>query len=320
MPHIIWRSSRLACRCWLSLVATGLVATSLSAPLARAGSTTFVVIGDYGANNADEGRVAAMVTSWDPDFVITVGDNTYGDANINVQSWEQHVGQYYGHFIQGRSDRRYPSQTSATQRFFPSVGNHDVANPIADATELPSGPPYYTGSINAIRPGYLDYFHFDPGNVNGRLPAGHHELSRTYYDFRWGDAHLFALDSDSAFFDPESAEEQANWLQAKMGESDAAWKFVYFHHPPYSSGSHGDQEHMQWPFAEWGASAILTGHDHTFERILRNGLPYFVNGLGAQVEYGFFNITEGSVVRYNENHGDGALLWTSGRRDSSFWP
>ena len=38
---------------------------------------------------------------------------------------------------------------------------------------------------------------------------------------------------------------------------------------------------MQWPFKDWGADAVLTGHDHIYERLLVNGIPYFVNGIGG---------------------------------------
>ena len=40
----------------------------------------FAVIGDYGIDSAAEARVARMVASWNPDFVITTGDNNYPDG------------------------------------------------------------------------------------------------------------------------------------------------------------------------------------------------------------------------------------------------
>ena len=39
---------------------------------------------------------------------------------------------------------------------------------------------------------------------------------------------------------------------------------------------------MQWPFAAWGADAVLSGHAHAYERIERDGIVYFVNGLGGR--------------------------------------
>ena len=55
-----------------------------------------------------------------------------------------------------------------------------------------------------------------------------------------------------------------------LAASTAPWKIVYMHHPPYSSSQHGSTPGMQWPFENWGASLVLTGHDHTYERILRD--------------------------------------------------
>jgi predicted phosphodiesterase len=60
---------------------------------------------------------------------------------------------------------------------------------------------------------------------------------------------------------------------------------------------------MQWSFAEWGADVVISGHDHTYERISRDGITYFVNGLGGRSKYPFFGVVEGSQVRYNEDYG-----------------
>ena len=40
----------------------------------------------------------------------------------------------------------------------------------------------------------------------------------------------------------------------------------------------------QWPYGEWGADAVLAGHDHTYERLFINGVTYFVNGMGGLCE------------------------------------
>ena len=66
---------------------------------------------------------------------------------------------------------------------------------------------------------------------------------------------------------------------------------------------------MQWNFEDWGATAVLTGHEHLYERILRddNGdgdtLPYFVTGLGGNGRYGFGTPVDGSQVRYSADYG-----------------
>ena len=71
---------------------------------------------------------------------------------------------------------------------------------------------------------------------------------------------------------------------------------------------------MQWPYEDWGATAVLTGHDHTYEWIMRddNGdgdsLAYFVTGLGGRPPYAFptSGFVPGSAVRCNT--ADGSMI------------
>ena len=44
---------------------------------ARAATFTFAVVGDFGSGNRNETAVASLIESWRPDFVLTVGDNSY---------------------------------------------------------------------------------------------------------------------------------------------------------------------------------------------------------------------------------------------------
>ena len=60
---------------------------------------------------------------------------------------------------------------------------------------------------------------------------------------------------------------------------------------------------MQWPFATWGADVVISGHAHTYERIVRDGIVYFVNGLGGASRYDFATPVTGSVARYSANWG-----------------
>ena len=75
------------------------------------------------------------------------------------------------------------------------------------------------------------------------------------------------------------------------------------HHPPYSSGTHQSSTAMRWPYAAWGADAVVAGHDHDFERISASGIPYFVNGLGGRSIRTFGTTVAGSEVRYNGDYG-----------------
>ncbi len=96
-----------------------------------------------------------------------------------------------------------------------------------------------------------------------------------------------------------------------MTASTAPWKLVTQHHLPYSSGGkHGADSEMQWPYAKWGATAVLSGHQHSYERINRDDIHYFINGLGGRWRiHTFTEAVPGSAVRYNQDFG--AMLITA---------
>lgn len=226
----------------------------------------FAVIGDYGKEGTNELNVSNLVKSWNPEFIITLGDNNYElGEQITI---DQNIGQYYRQFIFPYTGGYGTGDT--VNRFFPSLGNHD----------------WYTDTASA----YLNYFTL-PGNER-------------YYDFIKGNIHFFAIDSDPNEPDGvDSNSAQALWLKNSLAASSQKFNLVYFHHPPYSSGLHGNNPYMNWPFKKWGADAVLCGHDHTYERIILNDFPYIVNGLGGKSLYTFNTPVTGSVVRYNSNYG-----------------
>jgi len=235
-------------------------------------SLRFAVIGDFGEGNRAEADVAGLVHSWNPDIVITVGDNNYPDGKASTI--DAHIGQDYHDFIFPYTGTYGPG--ASENRFFPTLGNHD----------------WYTAGAKP----YLDYFSL-PGNER-------------YYDFVRGPVHFFALDGEEN--EPDGFRKdsvQAAWLQQGLAASSSPWNIVYFHHPPYSSGMHGSKTWMRWPFAAWGAQAVLSGHDHTYERLLVDGIPYFVDGVGGGGRYDFINILPESQFRYNANYG--AMLVTA---------
>lgn len=75
---------------------------------------------------------------------------------------------------------------------------------------------------------------------------------------------------------------------------------------------------MRWPFAEWGASIVFSGHDHTYERFNVDGFPYIVNGVGGAALYDFAEPLAGSVVRYRGVHGLVLVTATSSELVSHF--
>lgn len=226
------------------------------------------VIGDFGNASHREQDVADMVHRWNVDYVLTVGDNDYPDGEASTI--DKNIGQYYHDYI-------YPyvgsyGQGATENRFFPALGNHD----------------WDSGNIDA----HLDYFTL-PGNER-------------YFDVALGPVHLFVIDSNEEEPDGRTADSiQAQWLQEKMFASNSPWKLVTQHHPPYSSGGkHGNEPEMQWPYEEWGATAVLSGHQHSYERINHQDMLYFINGLGGRWRiHTFDEPVSGSAVRYNQDFG-----------------
>ena len=116
--------------------------------------------------------------------------------------------------------------------------------------------------------------------------------------------HFFAIDSDGNEPDGVTIDSvQAAWLRDGLASSTSQWNIVYMHHPPYSSGEHGSSDELQWPYQEWGATVVLAGHDHSYERIVRDGFPYFINGSGGGDLRDWDDIVPGSGVRFCDDHG-----------------
>ena len=73
---------------------------------------------------------------------------------------------------------------------------------------------------------------------------------------------------------------------------------------------------MRWPFADWGADAVLAGHEHVYERLMIDDIPYFVNGLGGGGRYWFDDPLPGSAVRFSDDHG--AMFVTASEEKITF--
>ncbi len=199
-------------------------------------TVSFAVVGDFGQDTWQEDSVAKMIKSWNPEFIITTGDNNYTFGSASTI--EKNISKYYGDYIynpDAPETMRCKGKAAEEKmnRFFPCPGNHD------------------SYSVPAIQP-YLDYFTL-PGNERN-------------YDFTWGPVHFFSVYSGVSG-QINSNSDEAKWLKKAASESRMPFKIVYFHHPPYSSGNHGSSSAMQWPFAEWGIDAVLCGHEHFYMRI-----------------------------------------------------
>jgi 3',5'-cyclic AMP phosphodiesterase CpdA len=164
----------------------------------------------------------------------------------------------------------------------------EVLSASPDLVLIPGDVVYDCGQVENLDPHYfvpyaglLDHIPFYPvlGNHDVKtqggkplldalyLPQNDQDGTERFYSFDYGNAHFAGLDSNSATA-PENG--QAMWLDRDLAASTATWKFVYFHHPPFSSSSHGSnmrlRELLEPILERHDVDLVLTGHDHDYER------------------------------------------------------
>jgi hypothetical protein len=248
----------------------GAVASFHTAPAAQYHRFTFAVVGDSRPADADDPSnpaaqaVASQLREHRFDFALHVGDAVHsgGICSGRNSSWNQYISAYFGLY----------RQSLTAVPFYPCVGNHELNN----------GSRGYQA--------YTDVYHLPLG-----APSGDEE---EYYSFDWGNAHFVALDTNQ---NCRPGSPQYEWLVADLHSSKQFWKFVFFHHPLYSSGRHRSdlslRANLAPVFEAYGVNVVLTAHDHHHERtcpILNNvcrtpsegAVVYYVTGGAGAPLYG----------------------------------
>ncbi len=99
-----------------------------------------------------------------------------------------------------------------------------------------------------------------------------------YYTFDYGNARFVALDSPAMVSykngSPQQTEEfrtgspQLAFLEEKLASTDAKWKFVFFHYPPYVSADYQVNEmRLFCPIIEkYGVDIVFNSHTIIYER------------------------------------------------------
>ena len=233
----------------------------------------FAIVGDLGDEGNVEENVANLIKSWDPAFIVTCGDNDYATDGRKFDGFDRGVGQYFHEYIYNYHGKY--GEGSDTWRFFPAIGDHD------------GGDWQSPFSIE----NYMDFFSLPNQDLPGGFNTGHGR----YYQFRWGDVHFFILNTwDWDVAEPDGAgkdSKQAQWLQEQACASDALFKIVISHWPPYGSNNHwqGGAGHylMDWRWIATGIDILFAGNDHGYEKVV---LPEGFKHKGVNNE-GFYCIT-----------------------------
>jgi hypothetical protein len=97
--------------------------------------------------------------------------------------------------------------------------------------------------------------------------------TEAYYSFNFANIHFVCLDSHD--LDRKPGGPMAKWLKADLEKTKADWIIAFWHHPPYTKGSHDSDKEKDliemrryiMPIVEsGGVDLVLAGHSHIYER------------------------------------------------------
>ena len=225
------------------------------------------VLGDAGTGTASQTSVRDAFYTWtgahDPNLVLQLGDNAY---NSGLDSeFQAKVFDIYGSLM-----KRVP--------FWSCLGNHETNQ----ATSFVDTYPYFS------------IYTFPKAAQCGGVASG----TEHYYSFDYGNIHFISLDSMTASRSATGA--MATWLTADLASNTQTWVVAFFHHPPYTKGSHDSDTETGLiemrtnllPILETGGvDLVLCGHSHSYER------SYLLDG-----HYGLSNTLTAAMKK---NAGDG---------------
>ncbi|MEO6000108.1 MAG: metallophosphoesterase family protein [Chitinophagaceae bacterium] len=210
--------------------------------------------GDCGNNSVNQRKVRDAVMKYmgtnDLNAWILLGDNAYSygtDAEFQAKFFNIYKNQFL---------KKYP--------LFPSPGNHDYGD-IKSA-----------GKKDQYKIAYYQNFTVPTHGEAGGVPS----TAQAYYSFDIGNVHFLSLDSygkdemGKAMFDLDGA--QVAWVKKDLeANKNKTWVVAYFHHPPYTMGSHDSDKELLLVnirqnfikiLEDNGVDLVLNGHSHVYER------------------------------------------------------
>jgi hypothetical protein len=225
--------------------------------LPEKGSETLIRVagfGDCGNNSINQRNVRDQIVKYlGTNYLnawILMGDNAY-----TTGSDDEFQAKFFNNY-QETMLKRFP--------LFPVPGNHDYGD--LKTVEL----------TERFRMAYYQNFSVPTQGEAGGVASN----TKSYYSFDVGNVHFLALDS----YGPDSKGkhiydemgEQAKWVEKDLqANTNKKWIVAYFHHPPYTMGSHNSdteallvkiREHFIKILEDNGVDLVLCGHSHVYER------------------------------------------------------
>jgi hypothetical protein len=217
----------------------------------------FLAMGDMGNNSTNQVNVRnAWLTFKGTNYTdgwLLLGDNAYETGSD---------AEYQSNFY-----NIYQGTMTKNHVLWPAPGNHDYANNTSRQAD------------HAI-----PYYNMFSLPINGEA-GGVASNTEAFYSYNYGNVHFVALDSygwesgSTRLYDTLGP--QATWLKQDLTANTQQWTVVYFHHPPYTKGSHDSDTESELmnmrqkvvPILErYKVDMVLSGHSHCYER------SYLING------------------------------------------
>jgi hypothetical protein len=212
--------------------------------------TRIWAIGDAGSYGLGQGNALGVRNAYynyagsrETDVWLALGDNAY---NVGADhEYQRAVFDFYTALLRKTV-------------FWATIGNHETYTP------LPNG-----------RFPFLDIVTQPVNGEAGGIASG----TERYYSFNYANIHFVCLDSMTQSRLPGSP--MLTWLEQDLAANTNDWLIAFFHHPPYTKGSHDSDWEIELvqmrqyalPLLEsYGVDLVLSGHSHIYERsFLLNG-------------------------------------------------
>ena len=215
---------------------TTLAASGLPRP------TRLWVLGDSGTANANAQSVRNAYTNYaaangPANLWLMLGDNAYNSGTDS--EYQSGVFDLYPEILRNTV-------------LWSTIGNHDTAQ----QTSITTFP-------------YLDLFTLPQSGEAGGVASG----TERYYSFDYANIHFICLDSMTSGRTTNTA--MFTWLRSDLEATSQEWTIAFWHHPPYTKGSHNSDVESDLvairqnflPLLEsFGVDLILAGHSHCYER------------------------------------------------------
>ena len=205
-------------------------------------ATRIWVLGDAGTKNVNQVNVRNAYETFTgarhTDLWLMLGNNAY-DAGTDLE-YQSAVFNMYTNMLR-------------KSVLWPTLGNHETAQATAFVDTYP----------------YFNIFTLPRNGEAGGVASG----TEHYYSFNYGNIHFICLDSMTASRATNGVMFQ--WLTNDLADTTADWTIAFWHHPPYTKGSHNSDTETELiqmrqvflPVLEAaGVDLVLSGHSHCYER------------------------------------------------------